>query len=152
MLAAAAGVYGAASSPAFELTGLDVQGVRYSDQAELRRRVEVTGGTNLFALATDGIEASLLELPTIQRATVSVRLPGTLSVEIVEREPILVWQVGDQRFLVVDVVQLPVDGAALAAFEDVDRGDVGAVPDDDRRDLVQHAGAVDAPAHDRQRR
>ena len=47
--------------------------------------------------------------------------------------------VGDQGVLVVDAVQLPEDGAALAAFEDVHGVDVAAVADDDARHLVQHA-------------
>jgi hypothetical protein len=100
MLATAAAVYGASASNAFELTSLDLIGVRYSDEAELRRRVEVPAGTNLFGLQTDGLEKDLLQLPTVQQASVSVRLPGTVAVEIVERDPILVWQVGDRRLLV----------------------------------------------------
>jgi hypothetical protein len=100
MLAAASAVYGAFASNAFELSSLDLVGVRYSDEAELRRRVEVPAGTNLFGLQTDALERGLLELPTIQSASVSVRLPGTVAVEVVERDPILVWQIGDRRMLV----------------------------------------------------
>ena len=100
MLAAAAAMYGAASSSAFELATLDLAGVRYSDETQLRQRVEVPAGTNLFGLETDALEERLLELPTVQQASVSVRLPGTVAVEVVERDPILVWQVGERRLLV----------------------------------------------------
>jgi cell division septal protein FtsQ len=100
MLAAAAAMYGAAASPAFELTTLDLAGVRYSDESQLRRRAEVPAGTNLFGLETDHLEQRLLELPTVRQASVSVRLPGTVAVEVVERDPILVWQVGERRLLV----------------------------------------------------
>jgi len=99
MLASAAAVYGVGASPAFEAVAVDLAGIRYSDETELRRRLAIPEGTNLFGLATDSLEARLLEVPTVARASVSVRLPGTVVVEIDERDPILVWQVGERRLL-----------------------------------------------------
>ena len=40
--------------------------------------------------------AALERLPTVDHARIDVRLPATLAVTIEEREPILVWQVGER--------------------------------------------------------
>ncbi len=100
MLAAAIGVYGVSASAAFEVADVELSGLRYSDEAAVRERVAVPDGTNLFQLPTEPLEARLLELPTIASASVTVRLPGTLEVRIDERVPVLVWLVGERRFLV----------------------------------------------------
>lgn len=100
MLVAAIGVYGVSASPAFGLANVEISGLRYSDETEVRDSLAVPTGTNLFGLPTEPLEARLLELPTIAGATVAARLPGTLDVRIDERVPVLVWLVGERRFLV----------------------------------------------------
>lgn len=99
MVAAAAAIYGVGAAPAFTFTGLDLSGIRYTDEAAVRERLAIPDGTNLFRLETEPLEARLRELPTVERASVEVRLPGTLAVQIAERTPILVWRVGNRRFL-----------------------------------------------------
>jgi len=122
MLASAAGVYGVAASPAFEAASVDLVGARYSDEGQVRRRLEVPAGTNLFGLATDALEARLLELPTVAGASVSVRLPDTIAVEIAERQPILVWQVDDRRILADR------DGTLFAPFPAQPADEAAALP------------------------
>ncbi len=100
MLASAAAVYGVGAAPAFTLTGLDLVGIRYTDEAAVRQRLAIPDGTNVFRLDTEPLEKRLRELPTVERAAVDVRLPGTLAVEVAERTPILVWRVGERGFLV----------------------------------------------------
>ena len=99
MLASAAAIYGAASSPAFGLVHLELDGVRYSDESAVRTRLAVPAGVNLFTLATDPLEARLRELPTVAAARVTVRLPDSLSVSLTEREPVMIWQVAERRLL-----------------------------------------------------
>ena len=60
-------------------------------------RITVRLGTTL------PIEAALRELPTVADASVSVRLPNVLAVDVTEREPILVWDLGPARRYLVDV-------------------------------------------------
>ena len=57
-------------------------------------------GANLFRLSTDGMADRLRALPTVADASIEVALPDTLRVRLVERQPIVVWQVGERRFLV----------------------------------------------------
>ncbi len=60
----------------------------------------MTDAANLFRLSTDGMADRLRTLPTVADASIEIALPDTLRVRLVERKPILVWQVGAQRFLV----------------------------------------------------
>jgi hypothetical protein len=122
MLASAAAVYGVAASPAFEASTVDLAGAHYSDAAELNRRLQLPEGTNLFGLATDDLEARLVELPTVSSASVSVRLPNTVAVELDERDPILIWQVGEQRFLADR------EGTLFARAPEPSEGDPSALP------------------------
>jgi cell division septal protein FtsQ len=100
MLLAAGGIYGVAASPAFGLGPVTVRGVQLTDVAEVTARLGLVPGTNLFALSTEPLAARLRELPTVAAADVTIRLPDTLDVDVHEREPILVWGVGERRFLV----------------------------------------------------
>ena len=120
MLTAAGAMYGVAASPAFGLGPVLVRGVRLTDPAEVTAGLAVSSGTNLFALATGPLAARLRELPTIASATVTVRLPDTLDVDVREREPILVWDVAPRRFLVDR------DGVLFAELQD---GADGRTPD-----------------------
>lgn len=55
------------------------------------RMLEKTGldpQATIFSLDTDALSASLEELPELIRAKVSRRLPGTLKIEIQERQPV----------------------------------------------------------------
>jgi len=55
---------------------------------------------NVFTLRTGPLAARVVTLPTIASATVTAALPDVIRVDIVEREPILVWSVGERRLLV----------------------------------------------------
>jgi cell division septal protein FtsQ len=125
MLLAAAGIYGVAASPAFGLGPVTIRGVHLTDAAEVTVRLGLVPGTNLFALSTEPLAARLRELPTVAAADVTIRLPDTLDVDIHEREPILVWGVGERRFLVdrdgvlfAELGPDSQDGATLPAMTD----------------------------------
>jgi hypothetical protein len=100
MLASAGAIYGLASSPAFGFANLELSGVRFTDAEAVEGRLAIPKGSNLFGLRTEALAASLADLPTILGASVEVRLPDTVAVSIREREPILVWRIGERRFLV----------------------------------------------------
>ena len=55
---------------------------------------------NVFTLRTAPLAARVVTLPTVASATVTAALPDAIRVDVVEREPILVWSVGDHRLLV----------------------------------------------------
>jgi hypothetical protein len=71
------------------------------------------GSPNLFRLDTDRIAEELVKLPAVESAKVEVRLPDTVVVTVVEREPKLIWVVGDRRYAVDE------DGLLFALVDSV---------------------------------
>jgi cell division protein FtsQ len=102
MLLSAAAIYGLAATSAFGFERLSVEGTSITDDAEVRDRLDLTEGTNLFEIATEPLEARLRELPAVAGAEITVGLPDTVSVEIRERRPIVVWRVGERHWYVDD--------------------------------------------------
>jgi cell division septal protein FtsQ len=100
MLLSAGAIYGLSSSAVFGLHDVSIGKLRFIDESRLRDSVGVAVETNLFALSTDEVASRLRALPAVAAADVEVRLPDTLSVTVREREPILVWAAGPNRFLV----------------------------------------------------
>ena len=62
-------------------------------------KIEGVQGANLFTLKTGPLEAALRDLGTVQSARVTVQLPNTLAVAIKERTAVMVWKVGERRYL-----------------------------------------------------
>lgn len=122
MLAAAAAVYGVGASSAFAFREIRVEGVRYTDAAEVTARLALAPNTNLFGLSTDTLESRLRELTSVAGADVAVELPETLAVTVRERVPLLVWVVADRRYLVDG------DGVLFADAARVPAGDTAALP------------------------
>ncbi len=101
-VAALAAIYGAGASPAFQLRQLDVEGARYTSVASVDAALGLDSvpHPNLFSLDTARARRSLLALPAVTDARLSVDLPDRLVVRIAERQPIMVWASSDQRWLV----------------------------------------------------
>jgi cell division septal protein FtsQ len=100
MLLSAFAIYGVGASPAFDFSDLRIEGATYTDPEAVQRSVEPARGENLFLLSTAPLIAELRNIATVADARIGIALPGTLVVTIDEREPILVWKIGSQRYLV----------------------------------------------------
>ena len=100
MLVSAAAIYGVGASSAFDYTKLQLAGLTFTDQSAVEAALAGARGENLFGLSTAPLEQALEKMPTVSSARVQVQLPGTLAVSIDERKPVLVWKVGQDRFLV----------------------------------------------------
>ncbi len=112
-LLAALAIYGVGASPIFAYQHLELEGRDrlLTDPGAVEARLGLTsGGSNLFLVRTAAIAAALRELPTVSDAQVTVQLPDTLRVQLSERQPILAWVVGGERFLIDR------DGLLFAAF------------------------------------
>lgn len=128
MLVSAAAIHGVGASSAFDYLHLRVDGVTFTDPAIVEAALADARGENLFGLSTGPLQAALEHMPTVASARVDVRLPGTLVVTIVERQPVLVWQVGTQRYLA------DADGSLFKRLPDKPSAEVAALPVvDDRR-------------------
>lgn len=85
---------------AFGLSRVDLPQLQWTDPAAVRAALGLADGTNVFRLDTHPLEAAIQALPAVASAQVSVGLPdAAITVHIVERTPVLAWQVGSQRFL-----------------------------------------------------
>ena len=93
-------VYGATASSAFDYRQLRLDGASYTKGADVEAALARVRGANLFTVQTAPLEDDLKTLTTVADAHIDVELPDTLAVTLEEREPILVWAVGDRSFLV----------------------------------------------------
>ena len=100
LIGSALAIYGVSASPAFGYRRLDIVGADRTDQAIIRSELSVADGSNLFRLSTDGMGERLRALPTVAGATIEIALPDTLRVHLVERQAVVIWQVGGRRFLI----------------------------------------------------
>lgn len=99
LLLAAATIYGLANSSAFEANGVRIEGATYTAATDVEAALEEIRGENLFVIRTAPLEEAIARLRTVREAAISVQLPDTVVVDLVERTPILVWQVGARRYL-----------------------------------------------------
>lgn len=113
MLLSAAAIYGVANSTVFEVGRIRLEGATFTDEAAVVAAVEEARGQNLFSLVTAPFEAQVRTLPTVRSADVGARLPDTLVVRVTERDPILIWQIGQRRYLVDG------DGSLFALLGDI---------------------------------
>ncbi len=102
MLVSALAVYGLSATSAFGFGRLEIDGAILTSEAAIRDRLELVEGQNLFEIATEPLEARIREIPAVAAVDISLGLPDTVAVQIVERVPILVWQIGERRLLVDD--------------------------------------------------
>lgn len=88
------------TSPRFSIRTVDVHGAVRRTKDDVARTAGIDLGQNLFATNLDVARARLLADPWIERATLRRKLPGTLDLEIVEREAAAVVAVGGELVLV----------------------------------------------------
>lgn len=100
VLLSAAAIYGVANSTAFKVTHFEIDGANLTAAEDVEEALAGVRGANLFRLTTAPLEAAVGGIPTVADASVSVRLPDTLLVRLQERVPILIWRVGERRYLV----------------------------------------------------
>jgi cell division protein FtsQ len=121
LLVAIGATYGLVARPTFTLTRTEVPALRWTTADALVAAIGTPDGTNLFRIRTGDIEARIEDLPGVASASVEVSLPDTLVVRVQERVAILVWAVGERRFLVDR------DGVLFAAAPP-DAGATGGLP------------------------
>ena len=139
LLLSAAAIYGVGASSAFDYTKVEVDGALYTNPAAVEAALASARGHNLFQIATGPLEASLEGLPTVEHARIDLRLPGTLAVTIDERRPVLVWKVGEHRWLV------DATGAIVAELDDRAPPDARKLPVVD--DLRMGSGGLAIGSH-----
>ncbi len=82
----------------WQVQQVDLAGTTLTKPEEVVAQSGVSGH-NIFTVDPQMTAERLLLLPTIREAQVWSELPNRLIVRIVERQPVLVWQFGEERYL-----------------------------------------------------
>jgi cell division protein FtsQ len=90
----------ALSTPRFALTALEVEGARRFTKSELSKLMGIELGVNVFKVDTADAERRLLGDPWIRQVKVTRRLPGTLKIELEERDAAAIAALGEDLYLV----------------------------------------------------
>ncbi|MEO5884291.1 MAG: FtsQ-type POTRA domain-containing protein [Candidatus Limnocylindrales bacterium] len=122
LLLTAAATYGVANSSAFEFAQVRLEGASFTPAADVEAALDEVRGENLFRLDTGPLEDELRRLQTVREASVAVRLPDTLVVRLEERTAILLWRVGERRYLV------DLDGNLFARLGDDQPTEAASLP------------------------
>lgn len=90
----------ARTTPRFSVVTIEVEGTKRLIREDVLRAAALARGQNLFSIDVEQTEKKLLESPWISAVRVSRRLPGTVRLEISEREAAAIALVENQTFLV----------------------------------------------------
>ena len=106
----------ATAEAGFEVRHVEVSGTK--EMARLPVYDAALAGTSNAMLTADlpAIRARLMQLPWVADASVGRRLPDTLSISIVERKPVALWQYRGQ-FRAIDITGQPLTGDRLERFK-----------------------------------
>jgi len=86
-------------SPRFAIHTIEVNGTVQRTPEQVTEQGKIQKGDNIFALDLDRARANILEDPFIESVTIARKLPGTLRIEVVEREPAVVVSLSGQLYL-----------------------------------------------------
>jgi cell division protein FtsQ len=89
-----------ASDAGFEVQHVRVTGTNRMDERQVYARALAQRDRPMPQVEIEALRAELLELPWVKDARVSVQLPSTLAIDIVEREPHAVLQKPDRMMLI----------------------------------------------------
>lgn len=104
-----------AARAGFEVDKVEVRGVERMDELPVYTIALGQVDRSMLALDLDKVRGEMLKLGWVKDARISRRLPDTLVVDIVEREPVAIWQ-HNGRLHLIDVggaVLQPVSAASM---------------------------------------
>lgn len=106
------------NAPLFQVTGAQVYGNQRLSVTEINAALRLVGEP-IFKAVPAAIEAALrADYPDLARVRVRVGLPNWITVDVVERTPIITWHQGEQTFWVdAEGVAFPVRGAAAVLID-----------------------------------
>jgi cell division protein FtsQ len=76
------------------ISDVTITGAKETDMTLLRQAIDVHKGEPTFGFSLDAVRKRVEQLGPVQTATVERELPGTLVVNIIERNAFAIWQTG----------------------------------------------------------
>lgn len=107
-----------AAKMGFEVAKVEVRGVERMDELQVYNIALGQVDRSMLALDLPKVRSEMLHLGWVKDARISRRLPDTLVVDIVEREPIAVWQHNGQLHL-IDVSGAVLQSVSANAMPDL---------------------------------
>jgi cell division protein FtsQ len=101
----------------FQVADITVSGRRRTPSDQLVSALGVHYGDPILGLDIAAARARIEALPSVRAAAIERRLPGALHLSIVERQPVALWQTGN-NFVLVDRDGRRIPGA-IEGFEDL---------------------------------
>ena len=102
----------------FRVKSVDVVGVQHMDSQPVFRIALDQKSTAMPLVDVDAIRAKLLRYGWVKDARVSRRLPDTLVIDIVEREPAALWQ-SDHKLSLIDSDGVVLDKVKVTEMPDL---------------------------------
>lgn len=91
----------------FRVSAIDLSGVTHYTYEEICERLPVSLGDNMYSFSASGIESALrFDLPYVAEITVSRKLPSTVTITVVEKEPVMYMKVIDSYYLISDTLNV----------------------------------------------
>lgn len=90
----------AQTTPRFAVSQVEIEGTRRLARDDVLGAAGIKKGDNLFALDVEAAEKALLESPWIASARVTRQLPGTIRLEVLERDAVALAVLDNTTFLV----------------------------------------------------
>ena len=107
-----------AARAGFEVEKVEVRGVERMDELPVYNIALGQVDRSMLALDLPHVRAEMLKLGWVKDARISRRLPDTLVVDIVERDPVAVWQHNGQLHL-IDVAGVVLQSVSPGAMPDL---------------------------------
>jgi cell division septal protein FtsQ len=91
-----------------------IRGLRHTSAEQVYRQAEIDR-VSIFWIDSREAERRIEALPYVKQATVHAALPDQVRIEVVEREPLVVWKIaGQEHWVDSEGVTMPVAGPAAA--------------------------------------
>jgi cell division protein FtsQ len=107
-----------AASAGLSVRQVEISGDARQPRLDIYREVLSGGSDSMFLVDLQDLRARLMDLPWVADASIRRQWPDTLSIQLVERAPIAIWQVNG-RYALVDAGGEPLPPAPLADYADL---------------------------------
>ncbi|AFE52694.1 cell division protein ftsQ [Rickettsia prowazekii str. GvV257] len=93
-------IYQVTTKLGFRLENVIIEGQQNVDELTILKVLNANKSSPIFSLKLDEISNNLKKSKWIKEVYVSRRLPNTVYIKLFEREPIAIWQINNQLFLI----------------------------------------------------
>jgi cell division protein FtsQ len=108
----------ATAASGFRVSEIMVTGRNNIAQDDILQRLDIEEDAPLFGVSLAAAQQSLSEIPWVEKAVVSRRLPDKIIVSITERAPVALWQY-QKKISVIDATGLSLTSSNIEAYKNL---------------------------------